>query len=176
MRAYRDSLIAAVVRKAAYADLPCLLKIYDRARRAMAEMGNPGQWIDGYPDEATIAGDIASGNCYVVERDGVPLAVFALICGDDPTYSTIYEGEWLNNKPYSTLHRLASSGETEGVGEWCIRWCLAECGNLRVDTHADNRPMLHLMEKLHFRRCGIILTHNGSPRIAFQQSLEGNLL
>ena len=37
-------------------------------------------------------------------------AVFAYIEGNDPTYSDIFDGAWLNNLPYAVVHRLASAG------------------------------------------------------------------
>lgn len=37
------------VRRAAAADLPTLLKIFDNARAFMRTHGNPHQWPDSYP-------------------------------------------------------------------------------------------------------------------------------
>ena len=37
--------------------------------------------------------------------------VFALFEGAEPTYAHIEEGEWLNDEPYVTIHRLAGDGQ-----------------------------------------------------------------
>ena len=37
------------IRKAVPKDLDIILKMYEEARRFMAENGNPNQWINGYP-------------------------------------------------------------------------------------------------------------------------------
>ena len=43
----------------------------------------------------------------------------------------------------------------------------ARAKNLRIDTHADNAPMQHVLEKAGFARCGTIYCQDGSPRVAF---------
>lgn len=158
------------IRKAVQRDIDTLMAIYDHAKTFMASTGNPNQWIDGYPQKEVIESDIESGNCHVaVDVAGDIVAVFALIPGNDPTYAKIEDGRWLNDKPYAVVHRLASNGKVKGVGELCLEWCLEEYPNLRVDTHADNRVMQNLLHKMEFCRCGIIYTHNGTPRIAYQK-------
>ena len=59
--------------------------------------------------------------------------------------------------------------------EMCIRdrFCLGLCGNIRIDTHRDNRTMRHLIEKSGFARCGLIHVEDGSPRIAYQYAARG---
>ena len=51
----------------------------------------------------------------------------------------------------------------------CVAWCAERQPHLRVDTHADNAPMLHLLPALGFVRCGIIHVADGTPRIAFER-------
>jgi hypothetical protein len=46
---------------------------------------------------------------------------------------------------------------------------LEDSGNIRIDTHRDNVPMLSLLDKSGFERCGIIYLKNGDERIAFQK-------
>ena len=102
------------------------------------------------------------------------LPVCGVFChrpGPDSTYARIEEGAWPDNRPYYVLHRIASAPGIHGFASACIDWCLQRFPVLRVDTHADNRPMLHLMEKKGFDRCGIIYVENGTPRTAFQKAL-----
>ena len=46
------------VRRAAAADLPTLLQIFDNARAFMRTHGNPHQWPDSYPGAARLTADI----------------------------------------------------------------------------------------------------------------------
>ena len=41
--------------------------------------------------------------------------------------------------------------------------------SVRIDTHADNKPMQRAIEKFGFVYCGIIKAHDGTPRIAFEK-------
>ena len=96
-------------------------------------------------------------------------AAFALIPGEDPTYVRIEAGAWPDDAPYATIHRLAADGTGRGVTGAVIAWCAAQSPVLRADTHADNAPMQHLLEKHGFVRCGIIYTDDGTPRLAYQR-------
>lgn len=156
------------IRLSTPADLDALLDIYAAARATMKRTGNPTQWGDHWPPVDVIAEDIASGIGYLVEQDGRPCAAFALIHGDDPTYQEIADGQWRNDAPYATIHRLAADGTAHGVFADCVQFCKQQADNLRADTHPDNHIMQHLLEKFGFVRCGLIATHDGTPRIAYQ--------
>ena len=157
-----------IIRKATLTDLKLVMPIFERAKVFMAQTGNPTQWIGGYPSEAVIANDIENGNLYIAEEDKI-YAVFSLIQGPDPTYSIIENGSWLNDAPYHVVHRLAASGERTGMGRYCLEWCFQQCGNLRADTHADNRIMQHILLQTGFTPCGIIYCHNATPRLSYQR-------
>lgn len=160
------------IRRAEHSDIESMLRIFAYAREFMASYGNDSQWGSDYPSRELIQHDIAEGNAFVVENDGgVVCATFCHIIGDDATYQTI-EGQWLNDNPYGTIHRIASDGTMQGVFRYVLRWALQRCPNLRIDTHKDNLPMLHLLEKEGFTRCGVIYCHNGTPREAFQKELK----
>ena len=104
-----------IIRKTTIADIPQLRKIFAIARQFMANTGNPSQWVDGYPSDEQLTQDIENGDSYVVEKDEKVVATFVLRGGIDPTYNIIYEGKWLNDKPYATIHRIASTGEIKGI-------------------------------------------------------------
>ena len=53
------------IRKATQQDLPALMDIFGRARRFMAQTGNPTQWRPDYPGLALMEQQIAQGVCYV---------------------------------------------------------------------------------------------------------------
>lgn len=157
------------IRKAVKDDLPYIFEIYVRARKFMAENGNLNQWGDIKPRKELVESDIENGISYVCEKDGEILGVFAFIYGEDPTYKIIYDGEWLNDKPYAVIHRIASSGKVKGTGEFCLKWALSQYPNIRIDTHRDNTVMRYLMDKLGFAYCGIIHLEDGDERLAFQK-------
>ena len=142
-------------RGATRSDLPEILKIYARAREAMAAAGNPAQWGTSFPPEELLKEDIDSNRLFVYLVNGELEAVFAFILGPDPTYAVIEDGQWLNDTlPYGTIHRLASAGKRK---------------SLRADTHADNKAMRHILEETGFTRCGVIHVADGSPRFAYQR-------
>lgn len=156
------------IRKAKIEDLDSIMKIYERARSFMAQTGNPKQWGDSKPYREWIEHDIEVGKCYVCVEKLEIVAVFYFAIEEDPTYKVIYDGQWLSNKPYGVVHRIASAGTVKGAGEYCLNWAINQCGNLRIDTHGDNVVMQSLLKKLDFQYCGIILLENGEPRLAFQ--------
>ena len=159
------------ITKAKYDDIEMIIPIYDYARSFMADNENPNQWINGYPSREIIAIDINNGNFYVCKNEeGSIVGAFTFIIGNDPTYEKIYCGKWLNDKPYGVIHRLVSNGTTHGITKNCIEWCLKQIQNIRIDTHADNKIMQSLILKIGFEYCGIIHTHNGTERLAYQIS------
>lgn len=158
------------IRPAAPADMPELLRIYAYAREFQKQNGNPNQWKDGYPRQEVLEADIAAGNLYVCIAAEKIVGVFAFILGEDRTYLHIWDGEWTNNEPYGTIHRIASDGRVRGMAAFCFEWAYERCGeNLRIDTHEDNTVMKHILTKNGFVYCGKILTDDGTERVAYQK-------
>lgn len=156
------------IRKASAADVPDILSIYQSAKAFMRRSGNLTQWVNGYPGLKEVGKDIENGCLYVgADDDGDIVCVFAFIVGDDPTYAAI-DGAWLNDEPYGTIHRIASSGKRSGIVAKCVAFCLGMVGNVRIDTHRDNAPMLKALERIGFKRCGVIICADGTPREAYQ--------
>ena len=160
-----------MIRTAQPSDWADIMEIYAIARQFMKQAGNPTQWADTYPTQETVREDIRLGQSYVCVLDGRVQAVFAMIPGDDPTYQVI-QGAWLNDAPYNAVHRVASRGEVKGVASQVLSWALETCGNVRIDTHDDNLPMQRVLEKNGFVKCGRIWVEDGSPRIAYQKTLN----
>ena len=160
------------IRRAAPDDFDEILYVYDYGRQFQIDNGNPGQWVNGYPWPWLVLEDIVKGSCYVCMTDDHRIAgVFTLFDGRDPTYEMI-DGAWLNDDPYLTIHRISSSGICHGIVKFCVDWVYAQRPNIRIDTHSDNSIMRHVLPKLGFKECGIIITHNGTPRIAFQKCAD----
>lgn len=154
-------------------DLDRIMEVYESARRYMRSNGNFKQWTGGYPDTNTILTDIAHNNHFLAEDcEGEILMVFSFILGEDPTYKEIENGAWLNDRPYGTIHRIASNGMERGMLMACVRYCSSIIDNIRIDTHSDNSPMLNSLHKLNFSLCGVIYLADGSPRLAFQKDFR----
>lgn len=158
------------IRTASEAELARIMEIYRSAREFMARSGNPTQWGSTYPDAALIRADLTQGACRVIcDEDGIR-GVFALLGGQDPTYSSIQGGAWLNDEPYLTVHRLAGDGSAHGLFRCVMAYCKRRSENIRADTHADNRIMQGLLEKNGFVRCGVIELADGTSRLAYHWS------
>ena len=156
-------------------DLPVMLKIYQHARELMAANGNPTQWGNTFPREEVILDDIRQQRTMLLvdEADGKErvLAQFALCTGEDPTYAHI-DGAWLDDDSYVTIHRIAASGLVRHAARDCIRWALKHYGNVRADTHPNNKAMQHVLESSGFARCGLIQLLDrpvDTTRIAYQR-------
>ena len=134
----------------------------------MISSGNPTQWGRTYPAKELIEQNIETGVCHMICDDNVPHGVFALFSGDEPTYSYIENGKWLNDDEYVTVHRIASDGAVKGIFKSAIDYCKGICDNIRIDPHKSNIIMQKLIEKNGFEKCGIVYVRDGSPRIAYQ--------
>ena len=156
------------IRKAKLSDLDAIMKVYAAAREYMRNSGNPTQWGTDKPKKEWLEDDISKGQLYVGEYDDGIHFAFAFILGEDPTYSYIEDGNWLSDKPYGTIHRIAGDGSVSGVVKNAVEFCTKTISNLRIDTHEDNKTMQHVVEKLGFEKCGIIYIDDGTPRIAYQ--------
>lgn len=165
-------MVEMKIRKTTKDDIDSILQIFKDAREFMKETGNPNQWAGGYPQKSLLLEDIGNGNSYVCEKDGLIVGTFYYKEGEDPTYKEIYDGQWLNNKPYGVVHRIATAKGSRGVGSFCLNWSFNQAKNIRIDTHRNNRPMQRLLTKLGFKRCGIIYLDDGDERIAYQKIEE----
>lgn len=157
------------IRTAQATDLSAVLKIFAHARAFMKQTGNTQQWGDHWPPKEVLQDDIVQQRLYVVEADSIVHGAFAIVSGDEPTYAVIHDGAWLSNAPYVTIHRVASDGTVRGIFKEIVSFCAARHPHLRIDTHADNHVMQHLILKNGFQQCGIIDVEDGSTRIAYEK-------
>lgn len=156
------------VRTAEMNDLPSILEIYAYARSFMAANGNPNQWGTANPPREMLQVDITERKLFVVENSDIICGVFFFSMEPDPTYEKIYDGKWLSDAPYGTIHRIASDG-SGGIFSACLVFCQSMCNHIRIDTHADNHIMQHVIQKAVFQRCGTIYIADGTPRIAYER-------
>ena len=161
------------IRKSTTDDVPAILEIFRAAKAYMAAHGNPTQCGGDYPGLPELLPDIARGDSYVLTENGTVVGTFSFIIGDEPTYQMLLNGRWHADRPYGTIHRLASSGTVRGVSRACFNFCTGLSDYVRVDTHADNRAMQAAIEDYGFRKCGNIYASSGTLRTAYDYVREG---
>lgn len=155
------------IREATNQDMENLMHIYEIARETMRQSGNPNQWGTNFPPEKLIEEDIEKHRCMAVCEGDTIHGVFALCRGEDPTYGHVEGGEWLNDAPYITMHRVASDAKVHGLFAVMADYCKSISDNVRIDTHADNRIMQKVITRNGFVKCGTIYLLNGEPRVAY---------
>lgn len=153
-------------RKCRAEDIGAAAAVLAAARAFMREQSLP-QWQGDYPNAEDVRRDIEQGIGWVLE-EGKILAYAALRPGDEPTYARI-EGAWHSDAPYLTLHRVAVAEYGKGYAGQVFAHAAAMADYLRIDTHAQNRPMRRAIEKFGFAECGIIHVEDGSPRVAYDK-------
>ncbi len=165
-----------IIRRACPEDFDQICRLYAQAREFMKQNGNPDQWKDSHPSVDLISEDISeNGKGYVAAEGETILAAFYFEeNADDPTYRTIYDGEWLNDLPYAVVHRIGVAEIARGrkIGKLCIEWAINKAGNVKIDTHRDNLPMQRLLSSLGFVHCGTIYVNVDTDRhrMAYQYS------
>ena len=159
------------VKLAENSNINSIMEVIECAKQIMIDNGNTTQWINGYPSEDVILKDIVNQHGFVITNNDEIVGYFCFIQGNDPevTYQVIEGGNWLNNRPYGVIHRLASNGKIKGVADACFDYCFSKIDNIKVDTHENNIPMQNYFKKIGFEYCGIIYVGDGSPRRAFQK-------
>lgn len=137
---------------------------------------NINQWQNGYPNKESIINDIKSNKGYVYIINNKAIGYF-YISEYEETYNTIYEGNWLTNKPYYVIHRLVINNEyknnniASNIMEYIISLANTNNKNIRVDTHIDNILMQKLLNKYKFKYCGIIHLKDNALRNAYELNI-----
>ena len=166
------------IRPAVAEDVAAIMPVFAQARAAIAALGID-QWQDGYPTEAHIEADIAQGYAYVLCALGVVQGYFAMINDPEPTYARIYDGAWLTDGAYTTVHRVAMADALRGKGgaEQAMQYVIARSLRagvpaVRIDTHQGNLRMRKFLEKQGFSACGTIYLASGAARIGYELDLR----
>ncbi|WP_042272339.1 GNAT family N-acetyltransferase [[Clostridium] dakarense] len=164
-------------RKSVKKDIDSIMKIINQAQEYFKEQG-VDQWQNGYPNKNTINDDIKNEESYVLEKDGCVVATSMITFKGEKSYDSICDGEWLSNKEYATIHRVAVDNNYKGLGlsSQIIKNIESLClqnntYSIKVDTHEDNLSMQKLLKKNEFKYCGIIYLEDNSKRIAFEKVL-----
>ena len=158
------------IRKTLPTDIDAVMEIYAIAREFMRNTDNKNQWGTTHPRREVIESDIANADGYVVEENGEIIGTFFFKIGDDPTYESIYNGNWVNEDRYGVIHRIAMKYQGRGIASFVYNYCFNRIRNLKIDTHERNIPMQHSLIKNGFVRCGIIYLESGDMRVAYQKA------
>ena len=144
-------------------EVDAIMQVIEDAKKCLAEAGST-QWQNDYPNADTIIEDIISGQAYVALDEGELLAYAAVTKSPEKAYEAIYDGSWEGREPeYLVFHRIAVSRDVflEGLIEGF------DYLDFRSDTHAQNKAMQHIFEKLGFKQVGKVPVDG--ERLAYQK-------
>lgn len=153
------------IRKAEMADFDQVMAILKDGRNQLAERGID-QWQGDYPNPDYVKEDIEHGYAYLVKsEDGETVGTLSIVPAPDTTYDQL-DGAWqVETNDYVTIHRVAIHSDHTGHGyasklyQAVISYFTSgfnDVKSIRVDTHEDNLPMQHLIEKSGFKRVGTL--------------------
>jgi len=169
------------VRQATNADLPAMMAIIEQGRQALAADQIP-QWQDGYPLDRDIQADIDAQRAWLLIVNGDIAGTAALLTTPDPNYQKIYQGSWAGDADatYTSIHRIAIASGYHGqhLADFYFSNLMtlsyaAGFHQIRVDTHALNQRMQHIITKAGFSYRGIVYMANDATdqRNAYQVML-----
>lgn len=153
-------------------DIPLCMNFIEQARAHQLEQGFL-QWTENSPNVQDVIEDIERANGYLALENGVPFGYVCISFLGEAAYDAL-DGEWLSNQPYAMIHRLAfaQNGRGKGLAKEVFAFAGSLCNarnvhSLRIDTHADNAKMRHIIEREGFTYCGTVMYVNGS-RMAYE--------
>lgn len=160
------------MRPATVDDVPAIVATLEAGRALLAADGID-QWQDGAgPDVDLVTSDVARGWGRVFLIGGQVAATAALIDEPEPAYDQVVEGAWQVRgdaaAPYATIHRVAVAPAFRGmhVAQRFYARLIEEArargfAEIRVDTHADNVRMQHVITSAGFTRaCTVLIGNN----------------
>lgn len=128
------------------------------------------QWQNGYPDRARLEQDAAERIGFLITDGSRNLGYICIVFTGEPAYDVI-DGRWLSQGAYAVIHRIAIADAFRGTGLSSTVFALAEeyCRSaqipaLRIDTHAHNHKMQHILARSGFTFCGIVSYASGLRR------------
>lgn len=152
-------------------EVDAIMQVIEGAKKYLVEAGST-QWQNGYPNTDTIIEDIISGQAYVALEEGELLAYVAVTKSPEKAYEAIYDGNWQGKETeYLVFHRIAVASDVQGQGvaQTFLEGLIEGFDYLdfRSDTHAKNKAMQHIFEKLGFKQVGKVPVDG--ERLAYQK-------
>ena len=170
------------IKKAQLNDLNEIMIVINSAKKYLKNQGL-SQWNlpNGYPDENALKNDILNNNCYILLNKDDIIGTMSIIFTPDENYEEIYDGSWLTNNSYVSIHRIAIREDYHNKSIGKLMLDLAETiakenniKSIKIDTHKDNIPMQKTLIKANYTRCGVIILKNNPSdklRDAFEKVL-----
>ncbi len=155
------------IRKAKVEEYEKIVKVFLSAKAKMVKDGNIHQWADEDYPLNLVRNDLANQKGYVLVKNNAIHAYFFYNIGIDPTYNVVYGGSWKNDNTYLTIHRIASDGEIKNVFKTVLDYLIPLKVDIRIDTHKDNKRMMHILTKNNFHHVGVIKIPNVGDREAY---------
>ena len=163
------------VRAATSADLTAVTSLLEQASAWLRKRGSD-QW-QYPPRHDRIAQNVAAGECYLVEDDGVPIATITLDNFADPDFWTAAEAA----EPSLYVHRMAVRRDASGVelGSAMLDWASQQAKNrglkwLRLDAWRDNSDLIAFYSTRGFQHLRTVDAQARRSGALFQR-LAGNL-
>ena len=152
-------------------EVDAIMQVIEEAKKCLVDAGST-QWQNGYPNTDTIIEDIISGQAYVALEEGELLAYVAVTKSPEKAYEAIYDGNWQGKETeYLVFHRIAVASDVQGQGvaQTFLEGLIEGFDYLdfRSDTHAQNKAMQHIFEKLGFKQVGKVPVDG--ERLAYQK-------
>jgi len=152
-----------MIREATLGDLNQIWQLRLETTELLKQRGiDQWQYID--PSRETIEKDISLHEFFVYTKEDEILGMIAIKSGIEKTYNTIFEGQWSQDAPYLTIHRLAVKRDLLGSEVASKLMLFAEelailknTRYIRIDTHEKNRYAIKLFTSLNYILCGYIL-------------------
>lgn len=174
---FRGSLELMELRKSKKEDIQKIMSIIKKAQKWLKEQGID-QWQNNYPNPEIIEKDIENEESYVLVDDKEIVGTTVLSFAGEDTYDIIYKGEWVIDKDYAVIHRIAVDMSLRGKGLASIMLEQMEdvcrckgVKSIKVDTHQQNKSMQRFLLKNGFVHRGIIYLKDGNERLAFEKLL-----
>lgn len=137
------------------------------------------QWQDGYPNRDSILSDMEKGDSFVILDGDKIIGTTAISFSIEASYNEIFQGQWLEDREYAVVHRVAFDNDYKGKGlgtevfKYAEKLCRQrKVFSIRVDTHRDNLAMQRLIKKNGFKYCGVIYLEDGAERLAYEKILK----
>ncbi|KRL97263.1 GNAT family N-acetyltransferase [Liquorilactobacillus satsumensis] len=173
------------IRQARLQDVDSITALINSGKKLLAADGIP-QWQGNYPASETITTDISNQSTYLLLAAGKISGTATLLQTAEPDYHKIYAGKWQTSPTnptgkYATIHRITVAPQYRGqhLSDFFFSNLFSEAfrlgfRELRIDTHAENTRMQHIIEKAGFTYAGIVYLNDDphDQRRVYQIFLE----
>lgn len=162
-------------RKAEIEDVDIIYKMYLDGSESL-KRDKVNQWQeDEQPKYSEIVENLPE--MYILE-DGEPVSTVR-IGGHDSQYDKIYNGSWITNGEYYSIHKVVTFSTKKNRGY--AKKMFFEIENMakadkiksiKIDTHEDNIKMQNFLTSINYKYCGIVYLDVEGKRFAYEKILE----